>query len=131
MTFDESFDERTERQHCETSCAGVFQSKPDQPISESATLEALVYLGVDELDQAGARAIDGEANHLAVNRQLVTVTVRRVSHLDTLRHSHAGNIRTQTTGTARTRRQRLFGGHRASSPPLRDLHFWRWVPERC
>jgi diadenosine tetraphosphate (Ap4A) HIT family hydrolase len=85
MAFDECFDERTERQHCETSCTGVFQSKPDQPISESATLEALVDLGVDERDQAGACAIGGEANHLAVNRQLVAITVRHVSHLDTLR----------------------------------------------
>jgi hypothetical protein len=94
MTFDESFDERTERQHCETSCAGVFQGKPDQPVSESATPEALVDLGVDERDQAGACAIRGEANHLTVNRQLVAITVRRVSHLDTLHHSHARNIRT-------------------------------------
>jgi hypothetical protein len=79
MMFDECFDERTERQHCETSCSGVFQSEPDQPISESATLEALVDLGVDERDQAGACAIGGEANRLAVNRQLVAITVRRVS----------------------------------------------------
>jgi len=98
MTFDECFDERAERQHCETSCAGVFQSKPDQPITESATLEALVNLGVDERDQAGACAIGGEANHLAINRQLVAITLRRVSHLDALSHSHARNIRTQMTG---------------------------------
>jgi hypothetical protein len=50
MTFDECFDERTERQYSETSRAGVFQSKPDQPISESATLEALVDLCMDERD---------------------------------------------------------------------------------
>jgi hypothetical protein len=37
----------------EGRCAGVFQSEPDQPIGESATLEALVDLGVDERDQAG------------------------------------------------------------------------------
>jgi hypothetical protein len=48
MTFDECFDERTERQNGETSRAGVLQSKPDQPIAES--------------DQAGACAIGGEAN---------------------------------------------------------------------
>jgi hypothetical protein len=100
MTFDECFDERTERQHRETSCAGVFQSKPDQPISESATLEALVDLGVDERDQAWACAIGGEANHLTVDRQLIAITLRRVSHLDALRHSHTRNIRTQTAGAA-------------------------------
>jgi len=50
MTFDECFDERTERQHRETSCAGVLEGKPDQPISESATLEALVDLCMDERD---------------------------------------------------------------------------------
>ena len=53
MAFDECFDERTERQHRETSCAGVFERKPDQSIGESATLEVLVDLCVDERDQAG------------------------------------------------------------------------------
>lgn len=53
MTFDECFDERTERQYGEASRTDVFQSKPDQPISESATLEDLVDLGVDERDQTG------------------------------------------------------------------------------
>jgi hypothetical protein len=100
MTFDECFDERTERQYSETSCASVFQSKPDQPITESATLKALVDLGMHERDQAGACAIGGEANHFVVDRQLVAITVGRVSHLDALRHSHARNIRTQTTATA-------------------------------
>jgi len=100
MTFDECFDERTERQHRETPCSGIFQSEPDQPIGESATLEALIDLGVDERDQAGACPIGAEANHLAVDRQLVAIAVRRVSHLDTLRHIHARNTRTQTTGAA-------------------------------
>ena len=57
MTFDESFDERTEGQHRETSCARVFQRKPDQPIGEPAALEVLVHFGVDERDQAGACSI--------------------------------------------------------------------------
>lgn len=65
MTFDERFYERTERQHCETSYASVFQSKPSQPISESATLQVSIDLGVDERDQAGTCAIGAEANHLA------------------------------------------------------------------
>lgn len=95
MTFDECFDEWAERQHCKTSRARIFQGEPDQAISESATLKALLDLGVDERDQAGARTIDGKANHLSVDRQLVAFTVRRVSHLDTFRHSHTGNIRTQ------------------------------------
>jgi hypothetical protein len=98
MTFDECFDERTERQNRETSCTGVFQSKADQSISEPPTLEALVDLGMDERDQAGACSIGGEANDLAVDRQLVTITLGRVSHLDTLHHSHTQKIRTQTTG---------------------------------
>jgi len=76
MTFDECFDERTERQHRETSCADVFESKPDQSIGESPTLEALIDLGVDERDQAGPRPIGGEPNHLAVDRQLVALTVQ-------------------------------------------------------
>ena len=72
---------------------GRLPGKPDQPITESATLEALVDLGVDERDQAGASAIDAVANHLAVQRQLVAIALRRVSHLDTLGHGHARKIR--------------------------------------
>ena len=41
-----------------------------------------------------------EADDLTVDRQLVAITLRRVSHLDTLRRSHARKTRTQTTGTA-------------------------------
>jgi hypothetical protein len=109
MTFDECFDERTERQHRETSCAGIFQRELDHPIGEALALAALVDLGMDERDQAGACTIGGEANHLAVDRQLVAITARRVSHLDTLRHSHAWNIRTQTTDTAQNRAERTSG----------------------
>ncbi len=98
MTFDERFDERTERQHRQMTCAGVFQSKPDQPISQPATLEAFVDLSVDERDQARPCTIGTEANHLTVDRQLLALTLRRVSHLDPFRHSHARKIRTQTIG---------------------------------
>ena len=93
MTFYESFDEWAERQHSETSCAGVFQGKPDQSIGESATLEALIHLGVDERNQAGECSIDGEPNHLTINRELIAIAVGCVSYLDTFRYSHARNIR--------------------------------------
>jgi hypothetical protein len=93
MTFDERFDERTERQHCETSCAGLLEGKPDQPIGESTASEALVDLGMDERDQAGACVVGGEADDLAVDRQLVALTVGRVSHLDALFHGHVRKLR--------------------------------------
>jgi hypothetical protein len=93
MALDESFDERTERQHRETSRAGVFQSEADQPIGESVTLETLVDFGVDERDQVGARTIGGEADHLAVDRELVAFAGGRVGELDALGCVHARKIR--------------------------------------
>lgn len=97
MALDEGFDKRTERQHCETSCAGVFEREPDQPVTKSATLDALVDLGVDERNQTGPRPVGREANHLAVNRKLVALTIGCVGYLDALWRSHARQIRAQTT----------------------------------
>ncbi|HXM87024.1 MAG TPA: hypothetical protein VN889_05275 [Solirubrobacteraceae bacterium] len=92
MTFDESFDERTERQHREATCAGVVQSEPDQPIGESTALQPLFDLGVDERDQAGLRPIGGEADDVAVDRKLIALTIGRVSQLDALWRGHAARL---------------------------------------
>ena len=88
MTFDERFDERTERQHGEALSTSVFEREPDQPIAESTALEALINLGVDERDQPRTLSVGGEADDLAVARQLVALTLRRISHLDALSYSH-------------------------------------------
>ena len=108
MAFDESVDERTERQHRETA-RGRLPERPGSAVSESATPEAHVDLGVDERDQAGACAIGAEADRLAVNRQLVAIMVRRVSQLDTLCYSHAPNVRMQRPGAPRIRGLRFLG----------------------
>jgi hypothetical protein len=102
MAFDEGFGKRTERQHCETSCAGVVDREPDQPITESATLEALVDLGVDERDQA-IHCLREWAEPQTSKRILTLAGVRPISHTIACRRSKRANLIRLTTFLALAR----------------------------
>ena len=103
MAFDESFDERTERQNGEISRADIFEREPDQPIAKAATLDALVDLGVDERDQAWSCPVGRKTHDFAVDRKLVAFTVRYVGYLDALWRSHACQVRARRSLLARRR----------------------------
>src|SRR6185437_12173324 len=70
VPFHPVVDEGAEGEDLEALGARPFEREAGQPAAEAVAFEALVDLGVDQGEQAGAKAVDERARRLAVDGHL-------------------------------------------------------------